>query len=508
MPKQQIFTLDSQSKRRRFQYIPIHLLVDPDCESITERDEQIIENLSKHGLIQPLIVIPVGEKYHVVSGQRQFAYCVVLFSQRRLPEGDALPCIVEAQERIGELLLAENLQRRELDVIYEAELMDACCRHLQLNGPATEKELARYLNLSEAYVRSTLKIFVLPEEIKSQWKQNHRHYLKKTQLLEIARKKPEEQLSAWRSMLAKAMGEKDQKKPANSVQTPSEMASTIKNETSQSLDFTKVKTAITFKSREDNITFANSDITPSPKAADVVVSPQPSPPSDLNERQFAYKGSETPVTIDDLQESSSNTKELQKKKTQLVQMPTEGPPSAGAETNHSQDDDYLLQIDLEDQLPDFEFAVTAMLHDLSKFNPAQYKVRNIEALIEALDVFINELMETAKIARDIKSKLAGPEAAAKQLTGLKKKAGIENSEPTNTPIDLSRNSFNEVIEQIIKTLPPEEFQRLEKTFQHQIKLNPTLKKRNPERYCQILHGLMIDYFMEQTEVVRESLQSN
>ena len=266
MSKQQTMTLDSQSKRRRFQYIPIHLLVDPDSESITENDDLLTENIAKYGLIQPLIVIQVGDKYQVVSGQRQFASCVVLFTEGRLPEGDALPCIVVAPERIGELLLAENLQRREVDVIYEAELMDACCRHLQLTSSGSEKELARHLNLPEAYVRSTLKILSLPEEIKSQWKQRGRYYLKKTQLLEIARKKPEEQLSAWRAVLAKAMREKEQKNSAGTFKAP---------EILQSMDITKTKSAITFKPREDNITFANSNITPSPKAADEIVSPQP-----------------------------------------------------------------------------------------------------------------------------------------------------------------------------------------------------------------------------------------
>ncbi len=139
-----------------------------------------------------------------------------------------------------------------------------------------------------------------------------------------------------------------------------------------------------------------------------------------------------------------------------------------------------------------------MLHDLSKFNPGHYKVRNTEALIEALDVFISELMETAEVARHIKSKLTtGADAAVKQLAELKKKAGIANSESSQKTIDLSRNSFNEVIEQIIKTLPAEQLHRLEKTFQHEMKLNPTLKKRSPDRYGQILHGLLIDYFMHE-----------
>jgi len=492
MSKQQPLALNKELKHRRLQYIPIHLLVDPESKSITVNDKQLIENLAKHGLIQPLIVIPSADKYHVVSGQRQFACCAVLFSQRRLLEGDVLPCFVEAPEQIGELLLAENLQRRELDVIYEAELMDACCRHLQLNGPTTQKDLAGYLNLPEAYVRSTLKILALPEEIKSQWKQK-RHFFKKTQLLEIARKKPEEQLSAWKSVLAKTMREKEQRNPASASKELQIL---------QSMDNTKTKNAITLKPRQDNITFANSNMTPSPspKAADKNESPQPVPPSELDQEQLTYEGSETALTIDDLQEVKSASNTRQKTKTPLVRMPTEEPSSTSAETPESRDE-YLLQIDLEDQLPDFEFAVTAMLHDLSKFNPAKYQVRNKEALIEALDVFINELMETAKIARDIKSKLdVGPEAATKQLAELMTKAGIRNSVCTQKPIDLSRNSFNEVIEKIIKSLPGEELERLEKTFQHELKLNPTLKKRLPERYNQILHGLLIDYFMEQVEV--------
>ncbi|MCI0417357.1 hypothetical protein L0222_31715 [bacterium] len=61
------------------------------------------------------------------------------------------------------------------------------------------------------------------------------------------------------------------------------------------------------------------------------------------------------------------------------------------------------------------------------------KVKNKEALIEALEVFVNELMETAQVAHEIKSKLAiGPEAIANQFGELKKKAGME-SMPADMP---------------------------------------------------------------------------
>lgn len=479
-------SFQSQPKRRKIAYLPIST-IDSDIGPGFERDEPLIANIARHGLVQPLIVIPAGEEYQVVSGQKQFACCLILHAEGRLPEGDSLPCIVESPDDIDEILLAEYFQRRELDVLYEAELMDALRSRLGLTAREGEKILAEHLILTEGYVRSTLKLLALPEEIKSQWKQEGKLYLKRTQLLEIGRKKPEEQIPAWNSALNKAMQEKKRPSSAEPDAKQSVLESAMKN-----------KSAITFKARPENITFANALQTR--KAAEAATPLQPSPPVEMaaERTQDSHdRGSEVFVTVHDFQELRQDSTARQPR-TPLVEMPGPSVPAVKATDNDSEDDRSLLQIDLEDQLPDFGFAITAILHDLSKFNPARYKVRNKEALIEALEVFVTELTETARVARDVKMKLAtGPEAAKKQFAELRKKAGAHPAQGNDAPVDLSRNSFNEVIEQIIQNLPAEELKRLEKTFQDGMQLNPTLKKRNPQRYGQILHGLLIDYFMDQ-----------
>ncbi len=457
--------------RRHYDYLRIDLLVDTEAGSEQEVDRQLIESIHRYGLIQPLIVIPGNRQYQVVSGQKQLAACRILQGQRRLPEGNSLPCIIIDADTVDELLLAQNFQQRELDVLHEAELMESVRARLEY---ASEKELAEHLNLPEGYVRATLKLLALPEEIKAEWKREASRLLKKNQLLEVARKKPEEQMRVWNTALEKARREADGKKKAIIIPD---------KDSSKEPPAQGANSAITFKPRPETIPFANASNNEG-KPAQTVAASQASPPSASPKKQPDEGGQQVDVTVHDFQEMTA------KRVAPLVKLPgTEKPKAEGP------DDGSSLQLDLEAELPDFSFAVTAMLHDLSQFNPARYNVKDKDGLVAALEGFITELVETAQVARDIKAKLImGPEAAARQLAELKRKAGIQAAEKR---ADLSRNSFNEVIEQIIQNLPAEELQRLEQGFHLELKLNPTLKKRNPERYGQILHGLLIDHFMEQ-----------
>ena len=77
-------------------------------ESIVELSESIKE----HGLIQPIIVRPISDKYEIIAGERRYKACV-LADFKKIP---AIVLDLNDKDSI-EVALIENLQRKDLTPI-------------------------------------------------------------------------------------------------------------------------------------------------------------------------------------------------------------------------------------------------------------------------------------------------------------------------------------------------------------------------------------------------------
>ena len=76
---------------------------------------ELSESIKQHGLIQPIIVRPIGDKYEIVAGERRYKACV-LAGLATIPA-----IVVDATDRNSvEIALIENVQRRDLTPIEEA----------------------------------------------------------------------------------------------------------------------------------------------------------------------------------------------------------------------------------------------------------------------------------------------------------------------------------------------------------------------------------------------------
>lgn len=85
--------------------------------------EELAENISKVGLIEPIVVFKSGTKYEIVAGQRRFLACLGL-------DWETIPCMVMDSPPKDDfdalaLSMAENFMRLEPS---ERERIDACTK--------------------------------------------------------------------------------------------------------------------------------------------------------------------------------------------------------------------------------------------------------------------------------------------------------------------------------------------------------------------------------------------
>ena len=118
---------------------------------------ELSESIRLYGILQPLTVRKTGPTtFELVAGERRLRAAV-------LAGMDSVPCIllnVDAR-RSGLLALVENLQRKDLDFIEEAEGLRSLIRTYGLS----QEEAARCISKSQSAVANKLRLLRLPEPV-------------------------------------------------------------------------------------------------------------------------------------------------------------------------------------------------------------------------------------------------------------------------------------------------------------------------------------------------------
>jgi ParB family transcriptional regulator, chromosome partitioning protein len=123
----------------------------PDCETL-------VNSIREHGLLQPILIRPLEHGFEIVAGHRRFQACRTL-RWRFIPSK-----IRELSDKQSyEIQLTENIQRKSMDPIEEAE---AFRRYVIDFGWGGVSELARKIGKSEEYVSHHMQLLKLPDEIK------------------------------------------------------------------------------------------------------------------------------------------------------------------------------------------------------------------------------------------------------------------------------------------------------------------------------------------------------
>ena len=102
----------------------IHLPVDqidaeplpaPPAPSTREEIAALADSLRQHGMLQPILVRPAGERFQVIAGERRLRAAV----EAHLAEVPARVLELDDQ-RVNELAIVENLQRKDLNALEKA----------------------------------------------------------------------------------------------------------------------------------------------------------------------------------------------------------------------------------------------------------------------------------------------------------------------------------------------------------------------------------------------------
>lgn len=116
----------------------------------------LAESIRRYGVLSPLSVRCRRGQYELVAGERRLR-------ASKLAGLREVPCILldvdSAQS--GAIALVENLQRRDLDFVEQAQGM---ARLIQLFG-LSQEECARRLGMSQSAVANKLRLLKLPEDV-------------------------------------------------------------------------------------------------------------------------------------------------------------------------------------------------------------------------------------------------------------------------------------------------------------------------------------------------------
>jgi len=143
-----------------FQEVPVHLVepspYQPRKDIHTEQLQELAESIRAEGLLQPIVVRKVGEKFQLIAGERRWR----AFQSLKLKTIPAR--ILEASNASSAALtLIENLQREGLNPIEEAYGYASLIRDFDL----TQEQISERVGKGRATVANSLRLLSLDAEI-------------------------------------------------------------------------------------------------------------------------------------------------------------------------------------------------------------------------------------------------------------------------------------------------------------------------------------------------------
>ena len=122
-----------------------------DEKELTELSNSIL----KYGVIQPIVLRKIGNKYEIIAGERRYKATVMAGLK-------TIPAIVNNTDdnTSAERALLENLQRKNLTVIEEAQSFKKL-----LDRGFTQEEIASKLGVSQSSIANKLRLLNLPKNV-------------------------------------------------------------------------------------------------------------------------------------------------------------------------------------------------------------------------------------------------------------------------------------------------------------------------------------------------------
>lgn len=146
--------------------VPVQLIDLNPLQPRREFDAAALADLAvsiqRHGVLQPLIVSPAGDRYRLIAGERRLRAS----QQAGLSEVPVIVREASEQQRL-ELALIENVQREDLNPLEEA----AGYLRLQNEFNLTQEQVAERVGKSRSQVANTERLLSLPAPVQEALRQ-------------------------------------------------------------------------------------------------------------------------------------------------------------------------------------------------------------------------------------------------------------------------------------------------------------------------------------------------
>ncbi len=127
-----------------------------------ERLEELARSIKANGVIQPIVVRKVGDRFQIIAGERRWR-AAQKAGLLRVPV--AVRDVADGQERsVLEMALVENIQRENLNPIDEA----VAYRRLAEEFHLTQEAIAAAVGKDRATVANFLRLLKLPDEVRAE----------------------------------------------------------------------------------------------------------------------------------------------------------------------------------------------------------------------------------------------------------------------------------------------------------------------------------------------------
>ena len=118
--------------------------------------KELSETIKNYGIINPILVRQVGDKFEIIAGERRFRAA-------KLCGLTEVPVIIKnvTENQSSELALIENLHRQDLTAIEEARYYEEELKRTNI----TQQELANKIGKSQSSIANKIRLLSLPEEV-------------------------------------------------------------------------------------------------------------------------------------------------------------------------------------------------------------------------------------------------------------------------------------------------------------------------------------------------------
>jgi ParB family chromosome partitioning protein len=152
--------IESRATRAQLRELALdRILPNPAQPRLSYEEESLAEladSIREHGVLQPILVRPVGPQFELIAGERRWR-------ASRLAERETIPAIVvEFDEQTAlEASIIENLQREDVSPLEEAAMF------AKMTGLGySVRQLAQKIGKDKGYVENRMRLAEAPPEIR------------------------------------------------------------------------------------------------------------------------------------------------------------------------------------------------------------------------------------------------------------------------------------------------------------------------------------------------------